>query len=101
MRKYAKTGCKIINISSVLFSIRFSTLICYTVARTGGIGFAPAMVDIFVDFNININDIAPGIVETGFSAHIDSQCIKRNQMPEDIVGPVIFLSSKDPDFITG
>ncbi|MBA3338298.1 MAG: SDR family oxidoreductase [Geodermatophilaceae bacterium] len=64
---------------------------------------------------IRVNAIAPGYVpvETRKSVHkpaaalalrdriADEQCLPRTQVPEDLCGPIEFLSSADSDFVTG
>jgi gluconate 5-dehydrogenase len=63
-------------------------------------------------YNVLVNAVAPATVETNFvrpmlSKPEDAAKLKaripvgRWAMPEDIVGPVVFLSSKASDFITG
>jgi 3-oxoacyl-[acyl-carrier protein] reductase len=107
--KKQKSG-KIINISSEVFYIGFANMVDYTAAKTGVIGFTRAMAEALGEYNVHINAITPGLVSTkkveeifgsGFPAHIERQCIKRKQMPEDLVGPVVFLASGDSDFVTG
>lgn len=61
---------------------------------------------------ICVNSIAPGQTATEanliqpnseqlFAATIATQCIKRREEPEDLVGTAIFLASGSSDFITG
>jgi 3-oxoacyl-[acyl-carrier protein] reductase len=67
------------------------------------------------EHNICVNCIAPGATMTeaslagldaGGSASLKSstaqaRCIKREEVPEDLVGAAVFLSSEDSDFVTG
>lgn len=61
---------------------------------------------------INVNAIAPGIVDTESFENFQNRPDKQNRVinrmplrrigkPEDIVGPAIFLASEDSDFVTG
>jgi len=61
--------------------------------------------------NINVNAIAPGstlsednpseeIIKMR-SARLQDRALKRVQMPQDLVGTVLFLSSPLSDFMTG
>lgn len=64
------------------------------------------------EFGINVNCIAPGIIDTDFVESLKDKPeyreyrrshtpLRRIGKPEDIVGPAIFLASSDSDFITG
>ncbi len=44
-----------------------------------------------------MNDVA----DRNFDPHVEGQCIKRRQKPEDLVGTLLFLASSDSDMITG
>jgi 3-oxoacyl-[acyl-carrier protein] reductase len=62
-------------------------------------------------FNIRVNAISPGPTYTEVpratvtpeqkQAMINAQCIKRPEVPDDLVGIVAFLASDDAAFITG
>ena len=64
------------------------------------------------DKNIFVNCIVPGLTESeGVQNHEDlhvarqptiaSRIIKRDMVPGDIVGTLIFLASEDSDFLSG
>ena len=64
------------------------------------------------DDGIRANTIAPGgimtenvlskdIVRTHIATGTVTRAIKREQVPEDVVGACIFLASSESDFITG
>jgi NAD(P)-dependent dehydrogenase (short-subunit alcohol dehydrogenase family) len=65
------------------------------------------------DHGICVNTIAPGLtVSDGtaenpsytddyYKATVNTRCIKRIEMPEDLTGTIVFLSSEDSDMITG
>ena len=63
-------------------------------------------------YNINVNAIAPGIIETDltrkrledkeyFDLWINRTPLERIGKPEDLSGAIIYLSSKASDFVTG
>jgi NAD(P)-dependent dehydrogenase (short-subunit alcohol dehydrogenase family) len=65
------------------------------------------------DDGICINVVAPGLTmsegvlekgvwtEAWIDRNVASRTLKRRAMPEDLVGVVLFLASRDADFITG
>jgi NAD(P)-dependent dehydrogenase (short-subunit alcohol dehydrogenase family) len=87
----------------------------YISSKAGVIGFTRAMAVELGEFNINVNAIAPGPVETykvrGEQAPVRSEdsmarmlsgrYIKRFTYPEDLDGVVAFLASDESDMITG
>lgn len=61
---------------------------------------------------VNVNAIGPGLTATDgvlslpdhekmLDGAIERQCLKRWEVPEDLVGAAVFLASSDADFITG
>ena len=65
------------------------------------------------DDNICVNTLAPGLVmsenvsalsifkEPAIDAITESRAFKRRQLPDDLIGGIIFLASSDSDFMTG
>ena len=91
---------KIINLSSV--RDRYGLPVDY-------VAYSPSE---WAKYNVLVNAVAPTIVETKltrdalanpeFAARMKSRIpLGRWAMPEDIVGPVLFLASKASDFVTG
>lgn len=102
---------KIINISSDTVFFGRATMAHYVTSKAGVIGLTRVMARELGPYHINVNCIAPG---STFSEGPDnperleirkqlvsSQIIQRVEMPDDLVGAVIFLASSDSDFITG
>ena len=62
-------------------------------------------------YNITVNCITPGLTVTDavrrelpadfIAAQRAQRPLKRDQLPEDLVGPTFFLASPDADFMTG
>jgi len=101
---------KIINISTECFFMGYGELVDYTAAKAGVVGFTRALAEALGEHGINVNTITPGLTATeilleeqpyNFEPHVQGQCIKRRQQPEDLVGTVVFLASRDSDMITG
>jgi 3-oxoacyl-[acyl-carrier protein] reductase len=83
----------------------------YVAAKAGLVGFTRSLARELGEFNITVNVITPGLTVTPavrdhFPAAIletqrDRRSIQRDEVPEDLVGPVFFLASEDSDFISG
>src|SRR5215831_7828293 len=109
MRKQ-KSG-KIVNISSGTALNGSAGRIHYVTSKAGVIGFTRTLAREVGEDNINVNAIAPGstlseenpseeIIKMR-SARLQDRALKRVQMPQDLVGTVLFLSSPLSDFMTG
>ena len=101
---------KIINISTECFFMGYGELVDYTAAKAGVVGFTRALAEALGQYFINVNTVTPGLTATeillkeqpyNFEPHVAAQCIKRRQMPEDLIGAIIFLASAESDMITG
>ena len=101
---------KIINISTECYFMGYGELVDYTAAKAGVVGFTRALAEALGEHGINVNTITPGLTATeillkeqpyNFEPHVQGQCIKRPQKPEDLVGTLLFLASSDSDMITG
>ncbi len=76
-------------------------------------GFTRALAREVGNDGICVNAIAPGYTITDAmkektvfdeefnKANISTRCFKRTEVPEDIIGTIVFLASDDSDFITG
>lgn len=107
--KRSKKG-KIINISSGVALHGRTLSHQYVSSKMGVIGLTRALAADLGPFNINVNAIAPGGVETSQfreepetpSEHMLRQrCIERHLYPGDLDGVVVFLASDDSDMISG
>jgi 3-oxoacyl-[acyl-carrier protein] reductase len=109
MRKQ-KAG-KIVNISSGTALNGSAGRIHYVTSKAGVIGFTRTLAREVGEDNINVNAIAPGSTLSEENpteeiikmrgARLTDRCLKRVQMPQDLVGTVLFLSSPLSDFMTG
>ena len=109
MRKQ-KCG-KIINIASGTVFAGSPGRIHYVTSKAATIGFTRTLAREVGDDNINVNVLAPGntLSEENPSAEtirfrqasIGLRALKRLQVPQDVVGAMLFLASPLSDFMTG
>jgi 2-deoxy-D-gluconate 3-dehydrogenase len=105
-------GGKIINIASML-SFQGGILVPSYAASKGGVAsLTKTLANEWAKYNINVNAIAPGYMETN-----NTEALRRNEeryksiseripmgrwgLPEDLKGAVVFLASKASDYVTG
>jgi len=103
-------GGKIINISSATVMSGSPQWSHYVASKGGVIGLTRSMAREIGDFNINVNNIAPGFTLTEASLSlmdnakeygVQRGAIKRGSNANDIVGTALYLASKASDFVTG
>jgi len=98
---------KIINISSIWGEIGASCEVAYSTAKAGVIGFTKALAKEMALSGIQVNCVAPGIIDTDMNRQFDLEELKEevpmNQIgtPEDIAEAVFFLASDAAKYITG
>ena len=94
---------KIVNISSSRVWDGTPNRLHYTTSKAGVIGFTRALAREVGEFGITVNAITPGLTlsDTQVASSSDNylardgagRAIERPQVPEDLVGAVMFLSS--------
>ncbi len=105
-------GGKIVNIASGTFYYGPPGLSHYTASKGAVIALTRCHGRELGDKNIQVNAIAPGLTEsealqghTGFdparAPTVQSRSIKREMVPEDLLGSLLFLITPDSDFLTG
>jgi 3-oxoacyl-[acyl-carrier protein] reductase len=102
---------KIINITSAAGRLGGAGLVHYSAAKAGVIGFTRALAREAAQAGIQVNAMAPGIIETdtakstfpGFALkeYIKSVPLGRLGKDEDLVGMLVFLCSDHSSYITG
>jgi len=102
---------KIINLSSVAGRVGGFGLVHYSAAKAGVIGFTKALAREAAQFGIQVNAVAPGIVETNtakstfpefsLKEYVRNVPLGRLGKEEDLTGLVAFLCSRESDYITG
>jgi 3-oxoacyl-[acyl-carrier protein] reductase len=103
---------KIVNISSSRVWEGTPNRLHYTTSKAGVIGFTRALAREVGEFGITVNAVTPGLTLSdsqlqssasnylGTGSYAD-RALKRSQVPDDLVGAVMFLSSAASDFMSG
>ena len=105
-------GGKIINLSSVAGLMGVPNRAAYVASKHGVVGLTKEMGMELADKHIQVNAIAPGVVETAMTeGYFDKPDIVaslkkahpagRWAQPEEIAKLMLFLASEDADFMTG
>ena len=109
----AKESGKIINIGSARSRGASPTFLHYVTSKGAITAFTRCMSRELGAHGICVNTLAPGYtlsdtgltntvhVEQSKAAAIQRRALKRDELPEDLLGTLIFLCSKDSDFMTG
>jgi NAD(P)-dependent dehydrogenase (short-subunit alcohol dehydrogenase family) len=103
---------KIINIASGTAYKGQRHMAAYVTSKGAVVSMTKTLARDLGGENINVNTIAPGFTESDSvkdfphqMAHTDatvkSRALQRRQLPEDLVGALVFLASPASDFITG
>jgi len=106
-------GGKIVNISSGTPFRGVPFLLHYVTSKGAIVALTRALAKELGKDSIHVNCVAPGFtMSDGVKAHpevveklqgvsVASRTIQRDQVPEDVVGAVVFLCTSAADFITG
>ena len=102
-------GGRIINVSSNTVMAGTPNFLHYVASKAALIGMTRSMARELGGDRINVNAIAPGLVEHEgqtvppeiSASRVDARSIKRRQVPGDLTGAVLYLASSDSDFVTG
>jgi NAD(P)-dependent dehydrogenase (short-subunit alcohol dehydrogenase family) len=103
---------KIVNISSGTVFHGGQGHMHYVTSKGGVIAMTRSMARELSGANITVNSVAPGYTESDGvrenpSLHVAraptlaARVIKRDMVPDDLVGAIVFLMTPDSDFITG
>lgn len=103
---------KIVNISSVHEDLPFPNFTAYCVSK-GGVKMLTRNLGVELgQFGINVNNIAPGAIETPINKNLLNNPMKLNYLlgqiplkrlgqPEDVANLAVFLASNEADYVTG
>jgi len=101
---------RIVNMASTYGIVGGDGFVDYAAAKAGVIGFTKSLAREVNKYGINVNAIAPGIVETRILDQIPKHVIEdslkklsinRFGQPQDIANMALFLVSEDSSYITG
>lgn len=101
----------IINFSSISFMINGPEYPVYAAAKAGVIGLTKSLAGALGPHGIRVNAVAPGwvmterqkklwVTEEALADFVERQCLRRAMLPEDLVGPCLFLASDASEMIT-
>lgn len=113
-------GGKIVNLASQAGRRGEALVLAYCASKACVISMNQSLALALAPYKINVNAIAPGIVDTPFWDEVDKQFAKllnmdigepkrtftkaiplgRIEQPEDITGAAVFLASSDSDYVT-
>lgn len=105
-------GGKIVNIASMLSFQGGIRVPSYTASKSGVMGITRLMANEWAKHGVNVNAIAPGYMATNNTAALRADEARNAEIlgripanrwgtPDDLMGPVVFLSSTASDYING
>ena len=105
-------GGKIIHIASISSFQGARNIVGYSTAKHAIVGLTKCLANEWAPLNINVNAVAPGMIATDMAAHMTQDPKKalelcgripagRFGMPDDVVGPVLFLASDASRYVNG
>lgn len=100
---------KVVSISSSSIFAAKNQLAHYVAAKAGVVGLTRALAREYGDAGVTVNALSPGATDSGavnatpeyLESKVPARSIRRVQVPEDLVGALLFLCSPASDFITG
>lgn len=104
---------KIINMATAAFFLGADHMAHYLASKGGIIGFSRSAARELGAAGIRVNVIAPGLtMSENLRAHplmggetgkmiASTRAIAREEVPEDLIGTLLYLASPDSDFVTG
>jgi 2-hydroxycyclohexanecarboxyl-CoA dehydrogenase len=112
-RMLDRPGSKIVSIASDAGRAGGVNDAVYSGCKGGVIAFTKTLARELARYQITVNAVAPGFIDTPLSQGISGSIpgygdrlmrivpLRRKGLPEDIAGAVAYLASKDADYVTG
>jgi NAD(P)-dependent dehydrogenase (short-subunit alcohol dehydrogenase family) len=109
----AQKSGKIVNIASGTVFKGVPGLLHYVASKGAVVAMTRCLARELGSANVGVNAIAPGLTLSeglvaneswqaeGSQATVATRAFRRDQMPADLVGALLFLCSSDSDFVTG
>ena len=108
----ADARLKIVNVASLLSFQGGITVPAYAASKHGIAGVTKALANEWAKERINVNAIAPGYIATENTKALREDPVRNKSIqdripegrwgsPEDIAGAILFLASKEADYING
>lgn len=103
-------GGKIVNTGSAIWLGSSTGIPHYVSSKAAVMGLSRTLAKELGQYNITVNTLAPGGTRSGAVVNRDDsppsvaqagRAIDRLEVPEDLVGTLVFLTSDDSSFITG
>jgi len=103
---------KIINIGSMKSYRAGKFIFPYTASKHAVLGLTKAYADALAPYNIQVNGIAPGYISTNMTKALQDDSVRGPEIkahipsgawgiPEELMGPMVFLASSASDYVTG
>jgi 3-oxoacyl-[acyl-carrier protein] reductase len=101
---------RIITLTSPIGKFGFAGQANYAASKAGQVAFTRSLSKEVASRKITVNCVSPGFIDTDFigdlpeeqrKAYKDQVPLKRFGTPEDVTYPVLFLASRETDYITG
>lgn len=104
-------GGAIVNFTSTSYMLNIGDMPSYTAAKAGIVGLTKGLAGRYGRHGIRVNAIAPGwviterqrelwVTEESLGSHIGRQAIPKMLLPDDMVGPCLFLASDASRMLT-
>jgi 3-oxoacyl-[acyl-carrier protein] reductase len=109
-RLMRKTGGAIVNIASVVGMIGNPGQANYSASKAGLIGLTKTCARELARYNIRVNAVAPGFIDTAMTRQLGEDArerilanvpVGRFGTPEDVAAAVVFLVGPDSSYVTG
>jgi 3-oxoacyl-[acyl-carrier protein] reductase len=102
---------KIINVSSMTVPSGIPGFLHYVASKAAIVGLTRALARELGEWNIAVNTLTPDYIphDPDYAARqpemagviAAQRCFQRDEVPDDLVGPLLFLAGHGSDFITG